>query len=78
MDEYTAFSGVSGKSLAMMERELLAKSEMVLVSSNGSSESKHRYNPNCDSPPRRRLVALSHRADPGTQNRMSSAAFPDR
>lgn len=45
VDEYTAFSGVSGKSLAMMERELLAKSEIVFVSSERLYQSKHRYNP---------------------------------
>lgn len=55
VDEYTAFSGVSSKSLALMERELLAKSEIVIVSSKRLYQSKHRYNP--------RTVLVRHGVD---------------
>lgn len=45
VDEYTAFSGVSGESLAQMERELLAKSKLVIVSSDRLYQSKCQHNP---------------------------------
>ena len=55
VDEYTAFSGVAGKSLALMERELLAKAEIVFVSSDRLCQSKGRYNP--------RTVLVRHGVD---------------
>ena len=45
VDEYLAFSGVSGESLALMERELLAKSKLVIVSSDRLLQSKRPHNP---------------------------------
>lgn len=40
VDEYSAFSGVSGELLASLERELLAKSDLVIVSSERLHRSK--------------------------------------
>jgi glycosyltransferase involved in cell wall biosynthesis len=46
VDEYAAFSGVDGAALAALERELLDKAGLVIVSSAGLYESKRRHNPN--------------------------------
>jgi glycosyltransferase involved in cell wall biosynthesis len=40
VDEYSAFSGVSGQQLASMERELLGKADLVVVSSEKLHRSK--------------------------------------
>jgi glycosyltransferase involved in cell wall biosynthesis len=46
VDEYTAFSGVSADSLAVMERQLLCRADLVIVSSQHLYETKRPYNPN--------------------------------
>lgn len=46
VDEYAAFSGVDRPALAALERELLDKSGLVIVSSAALHESKRRRNPN--------------------------------
>lgn len=46
VDEYTAFAGVPSASLAKMERELLRKADLVVVSADRLFESKSRENPN--------------------------------
>jgi glycosyltransferase involved in cell wall biosynthesis len=45
VDEYAAFSGVAGESLAAMEQELLARAHLVIASSERLYESKRRHNP---------------------------------
>ena len=45
VDEYSAFSGVSRESLATMERQLLARAGLVIVSSERLYESKRPHNP---------------------------------
>jgi glycosyltransferase involved in cell wall biosynthesis len=45
VDEFTAFSGVSSESLRTMERELLARAGLVIVSSERLLESKRQHNP---------------------------------
>lgn len=45
VDEYAAFSGVAGESLAALENELLAKADLVIASSQRLFESKARRNP---------------------------------
>ncbi len=45
VDEYTAFSGVSGDALAQLERELLAKAGLVIASSERLYQSKRQHNP---------------------------------
>jgi glycosyltransferase involved in cell wall biosynthesis len=46
VDEYTAFKGVVGSSLAMLESELLAKAHLVITSSERLQNSKRPHNPN--------------------------------
>jgi glycosyltransferase involved in cell wall biosynthesis len=45
VDEYAAFSGVAGGSLAAMERDLLARAHLVITSSDGLYRSKRPHNP---------------------------------
>jgi glycosyltransferase involved in cell wall biosynthesis len=45
VDEYTAFSGVSSQSLAEMERDLIRRSDLVIVSAEKLYESKAPLNP---------------------------------
>jgi glycosyltransferase involved in cell wall biosynthesis len=46
VDEYTAFTGVPSQSLAEMERQLLARADLVIVSAELLQQSKARHNPN--------------------------------
>jgi len=45
VDEYAAFSGVPGASLIALERELLHKAQLVIVSADRLLQSKRRENP---------------------------------
>jgi glycosyltransferase involved in cell wall biosynthesis len=45
VDEYAAFSGVPGQSLIALERELLHKAQLVIVSADRLLQSKRRENP---------------------------------
>jgi glycosyltransferase involved in cell wall biosynthesis len=55
VDEYTAFSGVPTQSLAALERELLEKADLVIVSADRLYQSKSRSNP--------RTVLVRHGVD---------------
>jgi glycosyltransferase involved in cell wall biosynthesis len=55
VDEYTAFSGVDAPALAAMERELLAKADSVIVSSDRLYQAKRPFNP--------RTVLVRHGVD---------------
>jgi glycosyltransferase involved in cell wall biosynthesis len=55
VDEYAAFPGVSRESLAMMERELLARAALVICSSERLHQSKRQHNP--------RTVLVRHGVD---------------
>jgi glycosyltransferase involved in cell wall biosynthesis len=46
VDEYTAFSGVSSRSLAELEEQLLRRSDLVIVSADRLYQSKVAHNPN--------------------------------
>jgi glycosyltransferase involved in cell wall biosynthesis len=46
VDEYTAFSGVSSRSLAELEEQLLRRSDLVIVSADRLYQSKAAHNPN--------------------------------
>ncbi|MEJ7576979.1 MAG: glycosyltransferase [Pyrinomonadaceae bacterium] len=45
VDEYTAFSGVSSRSLAELEEQLLRRADLVIVSADLLYQSKVRFNP---------------------------------
>ena len=45
VDEYTAFTGVDSNALAEMERRLMRRSDLVIVSSDELYQSKARFNP---------------------------------
>ncbi len=45
VDEYTAFSGVSSRSLAELEEQLLLRADLVIVSADMLYQSKARFNP---------------------------------
>ena len=45
VDEYTAFSGVSARSLAELEEELLRRADLVIVSADKLYQSKAPFNP---------------------------------
>lgn len=45
VDEYSAFSGVAGEQLATLERDLMAKADLVVVSSERLLHAKRRHNP---------------------------------
>jgi glycosyltransferase involved in cell wall biosynthesis len=45
VDEYSAFAGVDASSLATMERDLIAKSDVVICSSERLLQAKRRLNP---------------------------------
>ena len=47
VDEYSAFSGVRARALAAMERQLLRKAALVIVSSERLYETKAQVNPRC-------------------------------
>ncbi|HVT88187.1 MAG TPA: glycosyltransferase [Tepidisphaeraceae bacterium] len=46
VDEYTAFTGVASESLANLEKQLLAQSDLVIVSAQKLYDSKAPHNPN--------------------------------
>jgi glycosyltransferase involved in cell wall biosynthesis len=46
VDEFSKFSGTNETAILDMERDLMEKADMVLVSSSRLYETKHRYNPN--------------------------------
>ena len=46
VDEYTEFTGTDGAAVAEMERRLLARADVVIVSSGPLLEAKRRHNPN--------------------------------
>src|SRR5579859_3873763 len=46
MDEYSQFTGTDKTAILDMERRLIEKSDLVIVSSSRLYETKHRYNPN--------------------------------
>src|SRR5579859_6678700 len=46
MDEYSQFTGTDKTAILDMERRLIEKADMVVVSSSRLYETKHRYNPN--------------------------------
>jgi glycosyltransferase involved in cell wall biosynthesis len=45
VDEYTAFSGVSGGHLAQLEEQLLGRADLVIVSAEPLLQSKKQFNP---------------------------------
>lgn len=55
VDEYTAFSGVSSRSLGELEEELMRRSDLVVVSAEKLYESKAKINP--------RTVLIRHGVD---------------
>jgi glycosyltransferase involved in cell wall biosynthesis len=55
VDEYTAFSGVSSRSLAELEEQLLRRADLVIVSADLLYQSKARINP--------RTVLIRHGVD---------------
>jgi glycosyltransferase involved in cell wall biosynthesis len=46
VDEYSAFAGVSGRSMAELEADLIARSRLVITSSRRLFDAKRRANPN--------------------------------
>lgn len=46
VDEFSAFSGVSSRSIAALEEQLLRRSDLVIVSADRLLHSKARHNPN--------------------------------
>jgi glycosyltransferase involved in cell wall biosynthesis len=46
VDEFSKFTGADETAILQMERELMEKADMVVVSSSRLYETKHRYNPN--------------------------------
>jgi glycosyltransferase involved in cell wall biosynthesis len=77
VDEYAAFKGVNGSSLVQLERQLLAKADLVIVSANRLLQSKRKAN--------ERTVLVRHGVDyrhfaqalaPGTQVPESISRLP--
>ena len=46
VDEFSKFTGTDESAILEMERGLMEKADMVVVSSSRLYETKHRYNPN--------------------------------
>jgi glycosyltransferase involved in cell wall biosynthesis len=55
VDEYTAFSGVSGDHLAQLEEQLLRRADLVIVSAQPLLDSKKHFNP--------RTILIRHGVD---------------